>query len=187
MTTPLYIFDLDGTLCDNEHRKHLVVNPGCDVCGWRIKVETLNGPACSNCNDEGRNPGWRADFRAFDLACGKDAPIANVVTTLNMLWQYGAEIWFMTGRMDVNGVRELCEEWLVENTELDLEFVNLGQLNMRAAGDDRADHIVKQAMLDAMLPEDRARLVAVYDDRHAVVQMWRRNGITCFQCAPGNF
>lgn len=61
------------------------------------------------------------------------------------------------------------------------------QLVMRREGDYRADDIVKQEMLYNMLPEDRARLVAVFDDRERVVAMWRRNGIQCFQVAPGDF
>jgi len=27
----------------------------------------------------------------------------------------------------------------------------------------------------------------VFDDRDQVVEMWRANGIPCFQVAPGNF
>ena len=27
----------------------------------------------------------------------------------------------------------------------------------------------------------------VFDDRDKVVKMWRDNGLTCFQVAPGNF
>ena len=34
---------------------------------------------------------------------------------------------------------------------------------------------------------DRERLVSVFDDRQQVVDMWRRNNITCFQCAKGDF
>lgn len=36
-------------------------------------------------------------------------------------------------------------------------------------------------------PADRARLVAVFDDRSSVVTMWREHGVTCFQVAPGDF
>ena len=38
-----------------------------------------------------------------------------------------------------------------------------------------------------MSPEDRARLVMVFDDRDRVVNMWRRNGVVCAQVAPGDF
>jgi hypothetical protein len=38
-----------------------------------------------------------------------------------------------------------------------------------------------------MLVDDRQRLVAAFDDRDRVVQMWRAAGVTCFQVAPGEF
>ena len=40
---------------------------------------------------------------------------------------------------------------------------------------------------EEMRPEDRARLVAVFEDRKRVVDMWRENGVTCYQVAPGDF
>jgi hypothetical protein len=58
---------------------------------------------------------------------------------------------------------------------------------MRPIGDSRPDDVLKQEFLDRMLIVDRERLVAVFDDRDKVVAMWRRNGIACFQVAPGNF
>ena len=58
-------------------------------------------------------------------------------------------------------------------------------LFMRQDGDFRADHIVKQDILDAHI--DKERVLFVLDDRQQVVDMWRRNGLTCFQVAAGNF
>jgi len=59
------------------------------------------------------------------------------------------------------------------------------QLLMRKDGDHRADYIVKQEILDNNIPKDR--VLFVLDDRQQVVDMWRRNGLTCFQVAPGKF
>jgi hypothetical protein len=56
---------------------------------------------------------------------------------------------------------------------------------MRKDGDFRADYIVKQEILDAHIPKDR--VLFVLDDRQQVVDMWRRNGLMCFQVAEGNF
>lgn len=58
---------------------------------------------------------------------------------------------------------------------------------MRQAGDYTADDVLKKQWLDAMLIDDRRRLVAVFDDRDRVVQMWRNAGVTCFQVASGEF
>ena len=48
---------------------------------------------------------------------------------------------------------------------------------------------LKQHWLDDLFPIDSKRLdiVCVFDDRDKVVDMWRKNGLTCMQVAPGNF
>lgn len=58
---------------------------------------------------------------------------------------------------------------------------------MRVEGDYTPDDVLKRQWLDFMLDEDLARLVAVFDDRASVVQMWRNAGITCLQVAEGGF
>jgi len=60
-------------------------------------------------------------------------------------------------------------------------------LTMREEGDFTPDDELKEKWLHGMLQEDRLRLVAVFDDRDRVVQMWRRNGYACFQVADGEF
>ena len=55
---------------------------------------------------------------------------------------------------------------------------------MRNSGDRRPDVEVKQEILD-YLPKDRIR--CVLDDRDQVVDMWRKNGLTCLQVAEGTF
>ena len=59
------------------------------------------------------------------------------------------------------------------------------QLLMRKDGDYRADNIVKQEILDAHIAKER--VLFVLDDRQQVVDMWRKNGLTCLQVAEGNF
>ena len=58
---------------------------------------------------------------------------------------------------------------------------------MRAAGDYTADDVLKKQWFDGMLVDDRRRLVATFEDRDRVVAMWRAEGVTCFQVAPGEF
>lgn len=189
MTRPLYIFDVDGTLSLPDHRRHLVKNPGCPMCkgdGFVLNPNADYGTVrCHGCNGDGKHPTFKPDWTAFYDACYLDTvniPVARVMRTLHAA---GAEIWFFTGRTD--RVRHLTEKWLSDNLSLFFADVTYGQVVMRKDGDWRADDVIKQEMLNAMLPEDRARLVAVFDDRSRVVQMWRRNGIACFQVAEGNF
>lgn len=59
-------------------------------------------------------------------------------------------------------------------------------LFLRADKDSRPDYEVKEEILHRdLLP--RYEILAVFDDRQSVVDMWRRNGIACFQVAPGKY
>lgn len=79
---PLYIFDLDFTLCDPSHRSHFINE------------------------QEGATPDWRGFF----AACTADTPVPAVITTAQVLKAAGAEVHIWTGRSDE--VRDLTVEWL---------------------------------------------------------------------------
>jgi hypothetical protein len=86
-----------------------------------------------------------------------------------------------------SGRPERCREdtvwWLKEVAHIwDYKYTTL---LMRKDGDHRADYIVKQEILNEHIDKDR--VLFVLDDRQQVVDMWRRNGLTCFQVAEGNF
>ena len=46
---------------------------------------------------------------------------------------------------------------------------------------------LKQHWLDNDPYIDKDDVFAVFDDRNQVVDMWRDNGLTCFQVADGDF
>ena len=48
------------------------------------------------------------------------------------------------------------------------------------------DDKLKNDWLNTKFP-DKDDVLCVFDDRDKVVDMWRRNGISCFQVAPGTF
>jgi hypothetical protein len=112
--------------------------------------------------------------------------ITAVVQTLKQLRQSGAEAWIWSGRMD--SVRAQTVRWLVANAGFDCaELDPSGVLRMREVDDWTADHVLKQRWLEEMMPDDRARLIGVFDDRDRVVDMYRRRGIACFQVNYGKF
>ena len=50
------------------------------------------------------------------------------------------------------------------------------------------DDELKQHWLDSLFKDEKKQdILCVFDDRQKVVDMWRRNGITCFQVDDGNF
>ena len=119
------------------------------------------------------------DWRSFNDAMGDDTPNAAVVALYKTLWASpDYELILVSGRGEAS--RALTERWLVWNE------IPFGRLLMRGHKDQRADHIVKEEILDALLDEGKTILFTV-DDRQQVVDMWRRRGITCLQCDVGDF
>lgn len=121
----------------------------------------------------------KADWEAFNALMQHDTPNHAVVSLYKTLWtsrEY--EMVLITGRTD--NYREVTETWLMEH---DIPFT---LLQMRRHLDFRPDHLIKEEMLHLLLSEGR-QILFVVDDRQQVVDMWRRNGIVCLQCAEGNF
>lgn len=198
--TPLYIFDLDGTLALTEHRQHLVkLSPGSKITVAGEKA-VYAGPSLDQlgrCNiwldDESQTVcllseiEFKPDWPAFFKACVYDLPNMPVIGTLGCLLLAGAEVWIFSGRSDE--VYAETVEWLQKNVQAPLPDgaeISL-KLMMRPAGDFTPDEGLKKSWLYAMEDEDYQRLIAVFDDRDKVVAMWREEGIPCFQVAPGAF
>jgi hypothetical protein len=127
----------------------------------------------------------RDKWSQFHAACDKDKPNKPVIATMEHLRHAGAEIWIFSGRSDE--VRDKTIAWLALHTSFESRDLEGPMLNMRATGDFTADDVLKRQWLDGMLVGDRLRLVAAFDDRDRVVQMWRTAGVSCFQVAEGKF
>ncbi len=121
----------------------------------------------------------KPDWKSFNDKMGDDTLNLPVVELYRTLWDSGKyEIIITSGRSESS--RSLTEQWLVWNE------VAFDRLEMRADGDYRADHIIKEEILHQLQGEGK-NILFVVDDRQQVVDMWRRNGITCLQCDVGDF
>jgi phosphoglycolate phosphatase-like HAD superfamily hydrolase len=110
----------------------------------------------------------------FFAAMGGDSPNKAVVDLYHLLWTSTEhECVIVSGRPD--NYRKITEQWFVWNN------IPFSRLIMRSQNDSRADHIIKEEILKALLEEGK-EIAFVVDDRQSVVDMWRRNGLTCFQC-----
>lgn len=118
-------------------------------------------------------------WEQFHMACFQDKPFPNVLAILFALLNDGYEIRVWSGRNSL--ARSLTVGWLLKYG------IPVANLRMRAEKDRTVDYKLKESWLLALPPEDRERLVFVFDDRQSVVDMWRRNGVTCCQVAPGDF
>src|SRR5690606_35310570 len=82
----------------------------------------------------------------------------------------GHKVRIWSARSDV--VRAETEQWL---SDMGIDPCYLQ--HMRAAGDNTPDATLKRHWLN----QERERPDPVYDDRQRVVDMWRAEGIPCFQ------
>lgn len=175
------ICDIDGTLSNCDHRRHLVEPV--------VLTEECEPPSeftdffyiCTDCGFAAGTPhradckiaAPRRDWPAFldpELVM-QDAPIDNVGRLLSDL--YGArfrstDVIFCTGRNE--SCREVTRAWLHKH----FPWIYGWQLMMRPDGDFRPDTDVKREMLDKI---GRERVVYVIDDRKCVVKMWRQEGL----------
>jgi hypothetical protein len=91
----------------------------------------------------------------------------------------GTKVFVVSGRDEE--ARVPTKEWL--------EFYGLSgytDLYMRPKGDFRKDTLIKKEIYEKHF-EGKYYVKTIYDDRLAVVDMWRSLGLKCFQVEPGNF
>ena len=110
----------------------------------------------------------------------EDAPIDPVINFIDML-QYMP----MSPRVIVVSGRDDCcyadtVAWL------DKQCIIFDELHMRVTGDNRSDDIIKEEIYNKHI-KGRYNVLAVFDDRNRVVDMWRRNGLLTFQVWYGDF
>lgn len=159
------VCDLDGTLCNVEHRRHFVrpVEPVGELKveqdgSVEVKPFKKNWMAFyEGIKDDTLNKWCRDILTSFSLAC----PIV-----------------LCSGRGQE--YENQTVEWLMRH---DIEF---DELFMRQRKDSRKDSIVKEIILDFEILT-RYEPHFFIDDRSQVVEMWRKRGYVCLQCDEGNF
>ena len=106
-----------------------------------------------------------------------DTPNQPVIDMAKMLSSQGHPIWILSGRSDVT--HQATKDWLWKHK------VSFDKLMMRPKKlHFTKDSDLKQMWLDTIGVDNVAM---VFDDRSQVVDMWRQNGLTCFQVADGDF
>lgn len=124
--------------------------------------------------------GLKADknWHAFHAACIDDEPFKWCLDMVTIYKKHDYAIFLMTGRGAEH--REATLSWLKKYR------VPFDELYMRGVGDHREDSVVKKELYRFHI-EDDYRVEFVLEDRKSVVAMWREVGLTCLQCAPGDF
>lgn len=119
----------------------------------------------------GRSP---YDYTKVDT----DVPNYNITMIARSLRSTGIPVIIVSGRED--SCKEATMQWLAAHN---LPF---NAIHMRKTGDDRKDTVIKREIYEEHL-KDHYNIIAVFDDRNQVVDMWRSLGLTCLQVYYGNF
>lgn len=109
---------------------------------------------------------------------GNDYPVKEVLELYNLIknsQQY--KMIIVSGRPEK--YKKLTEQWLTWNN------IYYDDLYMRKDGDQRKDNVIKQEILKHI--KEKYEISFAFDDRKSVVDMWRENGVFCFQCQDHNY
>lgn len=189
------VFDLDGTIADDSHRKHFLMKEGAQLNGRRL-------------NSDER---WHA---YFDL-CDADTPNMPVIHTLRALCAGGHHVEIWSGRSEgKNGVwRVKTLHWLVKHAgiavknEVSTRLLINGYPNnyrselkplryveallMRPYKNHVPDVELKGKWLEDVGMDDHTMNTGTpdlfFDDRNKMVQYWRSTGKTCFQVKTDDY
>ena len=119
-------------------------------------------------------------YSEFNSAGKDDKPLQSICNILRSLNDLETYIVVCTARDD--SCREDTLNWLKLNE------VPCAKLMMRRSGDNRPDAVVKKEMLDQLLETYKFnQFWFALEDRDVCVDMWRGEGLTCLQVAPGDF
>ena len=107
-----------------------------------------------------------------------DLPNQPVINMAKLL-SFNFNIWVLSGRS--GKTLNATVKWLDDN---DVPF---DKILMRPT--DKKSHFMKDSDLKQKWLDDIGvdNVAMVFDDRNQVVDMWRQNGLTCFQVADGDF
>jgi hypothetical protein len=156
----IVIFDLDGTLANTDARMRLATaNKTREADYDKIDWSVLHDP----------------ENIKLDL------PNVPVVAMCTLLYDSGASIYIFSGRSD--RTKLATKLWLEQH---DIKY---HKLVMRPSSKKEmyiSDQVLKKNMLDDHCA-DLSQVLGVFDDRQKVVDMWRENGLTCFQVDYGDF
>jgi len=116
-------------------------------------------------------------YKEFNKQGINDKPIESICNMLRRLKDDETEIAVITAREETE--RKMTEDWLRLND------IPCDKLLMRGKNDQRSDWDVKEQLF--INNYNWEQIWFVLEDRKGCVDMWRGQGLTCLQVAPGDF
>lgn len=108
-----------------------------------------------------------------------DKPNQAVIKILRALKMRSFKVIILSGRLETT--KNATLQWLKKN---DIKFDEIKMRKNNPKGKYISDVELKESWLNEIGKEN---IMCVFDDRTKIVEMWRRNGLTCFQVAKGDF
>jgi phosphoglycolate phosphatase-like HAD superfamily hydrolase len=109
----------------------------------------------------------------FYKACPNDGPKEPIIELARMCDDAGHTIVISSGRSE--NVRQETIDWLEKHN------INYARLFMRPDNCYVKDTILKKNWLDEGLFGPKENILFVVEDRDSMVEMWRKQGLTCLQ------
>lgn len=128
----------------------------------------MDGTLCDTSTIEHFITGPDKDFHAFHAASAACPPMPKMVKAARAEREKGRAILVVTSREFI--WRDLTLDWLVTYG------IPYDALYMRIVGDYRKDILIKKEIL-AQIADDGFNVLAAWDDKPAVIDLWRDNGI----------
>jgi predicted kinase len=151
---------------------------------YPVAIMDVSLPPAIICDIDGTlawNNGHRGWFEEDKVgADGVRWEVRRAVEALRVSYVPSGTLIFLSGRSEK--CRDLTFEWLKYACAWWLTDEN-HRLYMRKEGDTRADHIVKREIYENHI-KDKYNILAVFDDRPSVCDMWRELRLPLFDVGP---
>lgn len=176
----IWIFDIDSTLADNDHRAALL-HKQCNACLYSPVPAGHHAP-CPNCGCTSASISQESFDKFLDIdLVSKDKPIEKAVKALNRIREMGGEVKFITGRGELR-MGAVTRAWLRDHAgwqEASEELV------MRAEDEEdlRASVYKERAVQRIKDQAGEPVLFIFFEDDPHIFNVYNKHGL-CVKC-PG--
>lgn len=193
----MIIFDLDGTLADCEHRRHLVdpsKNP--DYFNEVHSVELITDFECGEAAPEPRyvkkktGEKFKPDWKSFYEACGDDKPILETFQAMYSLKLSGFELVIWSDRCE--STLEQTKKWLFDVSvayDMHRSYIQNLPIKLRTFGDDSPQEELFEKFIEDRLSDLGKQIdpeiEMVFSSHKPTIEMFRKIGIFVFDCNQG--
>jgi acid phosphatase class B len=141
-----------------------------------VLITDIDGTIACNVHRQHYLKGDKKDWESFYNEMGDDIPYSDTISLIeSFAKRYELDIVFITGRSEK--YRDLTHQWIKKFFEYPPTHMTV---LMRKDKDFRPAHQIKEEYLKRL--QTKCVILGVFEDDDKCVQMYRKNGVTCYQC-----